>query len=89
MQNRLRRNIFTITLINARSLKPKLDSLKKTLNELCTDVCLLTETWFQDSLVINMLYLILPNKLTMKFSGTTGKTAEEVVASQYVLTARK
>ena len=53
MQSGLRRDVFTIALINARSLKPKLDSLKITLNELCADVCLITETWFQNTPVIN------------------------------------
>ena len=40
------KNHFTIVLINARSLTNKLSSLQTTLNELSTDVCLLTETWF-------------------------------------------
>lgn len=39
------KNIFTVTLINARSLRHKLKSFKKTLSEL--DVCLITETWFK------------------------------------------
>ena len=43
----IKKNIFTVTLINARSLKPKLVSLKETLNELGADVCLITETWFK------------------------------------------
>ena len=41
-----KKNVFTTVLINARSLRKKLDSLKATLRELSADVCLLTETWF-------------------------------------------
>ena len=44
-----RKNIFTIALINARSLIHKLNSFEDTMNELGSDVCLLTETWFKNS----------------------------------------
>ena len=44
---------FSVALINACSLRTKLNSLKNTLNELGTDVCLLTETWFKNIDKIN------------------------------------
>ena len=49
MNEPTKKNVFTIALINARSIKPKLDSFKLTLNELGADVCLLTETWLKDT----------------------------------------
>ena len=42
-------------LINARSLKPKLASFEKTLNELSTDICLITETWLKSTDQINVV----------------------------------
>ena len=42
-----------MALINARSLRSKLISLKNVLNELAVDVCLLTETWFKQTDKIN------------------------------------
>ena len=53
MQRTNKKNIFTITLINARSLKPKLKSFRKTLDELGSDVCLVTETWLRNTDQIN------------------------------------
>ena len=47
------KNIFTVSLINARSLHKKLDSLGNILNELTADLCLLTETWFKENRQIN------------------------------------
>ena len=41
-------NNFTITLINARSLLPKLDTLAETLEEFESDVAVVTETWFRE-----------------------------------------
>ena len=41
------KNVFTIALVNARSLKKKLNSLKYVMNELGTDVTVVTETWFK------------------------------------------
>ena len=49
MNYHVKKSVFTVSLINARSLKNKLDSLKITLDELGTDVCILTETWFKTS----------------------------------------
>lgn len=43
----LKINIFNVVLINARTLRTKLESFKDTLNELGADVCLITETWFK------------------------------------------
>ena len=47
MGNCVKKNVFTFTLLNARSLKNKLESLKETMNELGTDVCAIVETWFK------------------------------------------
>ena len=41
-------NVLLICLINARSVMPKLCSLADTLNELQTDICVLTETWIRE-----------------------------------------
>ena len=43
------KNVFTIALVNARSLTNKLKSLKNNMEELGSDVCLLTETWFKNT----------------------------------------
>ena len=40
--------MFCSVLINARSLEPKMKSLKKCLCECNADICLITETWLQD-----------------------------------------
>ena len=48
-----KKNVFNTVLINARSLLPKLTSLKKLLSELCADICLITETWLSDLPKIN------------------------------------
>ena len=47
MYNVVKKNVFTVSLINARSLRNKLPSLKNTMNELGSDVCVITETWFK------------------------------------------
>ena len=47
MRDVVKKNIFTFALLNARSLKNKIDSLEKTMNELGTDICVITETWFK------------------------------------------
>ena len=44
-----RKNIFSVALINVRSLKAKLRSFKNSLDELGADVCLITETWFKEN----------------------------------------
>ena len=59
MKHETRKNVFTSILINARSLRNKLDSLKFTLSELGADVCLLTETWFKEDVQINNLLCLL------------------------------
>ena len=56
MQRTTKKNIFTISLINARCLRPKLNSLKETLDELGADVCLLTETWLKNTDEINQTF---------------------------------
>ena len=43
----VKKNIFTVALVNARSLKNKLTSFKCTIDEIGTDVCVVTESWFQ------------------------------------------
>ena len=48
-----KKNVFNIVLLNARSLKDKLQSFNKTLNKLAADICLVTETWFQNTDQIN------------------------------------
>ena len=53
MYRQTKKNVFNITLINARSIRPKLDSFKKTIEELGSDVCLLTETWLKNTKKIN------------------------------------
>ena len=62
MQHETRKNVFTAILINARSLKDKLESLKSTLCELGADVCMLTETWFKENSQINNLLDDFTNK---------------------------
>lgn len=42
------KNILSICLINARSVMPKLYSLVNTLEELRTDICVLTEMWIRE-----------------------------------------
>ena len=49
----MNKNSFTAILINARSIKNKMASLNKMLNELTADLCLLTETWLKDEEGIN------------------------------------
>ena len=49
MAQSVKKNVFTVALINARSLKNKMNSLNKTLNELGADVTVITETWFKPS----------------------------------------
>ena len=44
-----KKNVFTIALINARSLKNKLNSFNETLNELGADVAVVTESWFKST----------------------------------------
>ena len=39
--------------MNARSLTNKLPSFENILNELIANICLVTETWFKDSALIN------------------------------------
>ena len=53
MMHQTKKNVFTIALINARSIKAKLDSFYETLKELGADVCLLTETWLKNTDKIN------------------------------------
>ena len=55
LNNNELRNIFNISLINARSLIPKLDSLLECQNELLNDVTIFTETWTKDTANINKL----------------------------------
>ena len=54
MNIHIKKNIFTVTLVNARSILAKLDSLNEYFNELYADVCLLTETWLKNEDRINM-----------------------------------
>ena len=49
MNHFTKKNVFTVTLINARSLKNKLKSLNRTMNELGSDVTVVTETWFKSN----------------------------------------
>ena len=44
------KSIFNVCLINARSVIQKLESLEETLNELETDVAVITETWLRNEL---------------------------------------
>ena len=55
MRSTAAKNSFTVFLLNARSLKNKLESLKQNMNELAVDVCLVTETWFKEDQSINDL----------------------------------
>ena len=41
-------NVLSIALTNARSVMPKLYSLTETMRELCTDICVITETWIRE-----------------------------------------
>ena len=47
IRNCIKKNVFTFALLNARSLKNKLESLKETMNELGIDICAIVETWFK------------------------------------------
>ena len=49
MYHAVKKNVFTVSLANARSLRNKLESLRDTLNEIGADVCAVTETWFRTS----------------------------------------
>ena len=51
--NEISKNVLSICLINARSLMPKLHSLYETMQELKTDVCVVTETWMREDPEIN------------------------------------
>ena len=53
IQSTVKRNSFTVLLINSRSLRNKLTSLNKILNEMTADVCLITETWLRNEQGIN------------------------------------
>ena len=48
LQSAVSKNSFTAYLINARSLKDKLPSLRASMDEMAVDVCLITETWFKN-----------------------------------------
>ena len=48
------RNIFNMSLTNARSLIHKLESLNECNNELRNDVILITETWMRDDQYTNL-----------------------------------
>ena len=49
MEQCVKKNVFSVALVNARSLKNKLDSLCSNMKELATDLCIITETWFKPS----------------------------------------
>ena len=55
MQSTVKKNSFTVLLINDRSLKNKLASLEENMNEMAADAALITETWFKDDRSINEL----------------------------------
>ena len=55
MQAPQNKNAFTSILINARSLKNKMVSFNKILNEMTADVCLVTETWLKNENEINCM----------------------------------
>ena len=55
MQEQTNKNLFTIALINARSITGKLVSFKQTMDELGADVCLLTESWLKNNVLINTM----------------------------------
>lgn len=67
MRYSVKKNIFVVALINARSLKDKLNSLQDNLTEMGADLCLLTETWFKECSQINMILEDFTNRTDFGF----------------------
>ena len=70
-----KKNVFnTVLLINARSIEPKLESLRKGLYEFYADICFLMEMWLSDNARINNILEDYQRKYNWKFIRRDRKT---------------